>query len=65
MIPSSELDEVSLKAYMDKSGVQAATVERATRFFNQCLSVRYGGIPGGFNREEMLRECRELTSLLE
>ncbi len=64
MIPSSELDEASLKKYMVKAEINEASTDRAVEFFNQCLTVRYGGIPGGYSRAEMLRECRELTQLL-
>jgi hypothetical protein len=64
MIPSSELDEANLKKYMAKAGINEAWIDRAVVFFNQCLTVRYGGIPGGYSRAEMLRECRELTQLL-
>lgn len=64
MIPSSELDEANLRKYMAKAGVNEPAIDRAIVFFNQCLTVRYGGIPGGYSREEMLRECSELTSLL-
>ncbi len=64
MIPSSELDETNLRKYMSKSGVNEPLADRAVVFFNQCLTVRYGGIPGGYSRAEMLRECRELAQLL-
>lgn len=64
MIPSSELDETSMRKYMVKAGVNETLTDRAIGFFNQCLTFRYGGIPGGYSREEMLRECRELTDLL-
>ncbi|HSF88666.1 MAG TPA: BatD family protein [Saprospiraceae bacterium] len=64
MIPSSELDEANLKKYMTRADVSESLTDRAVVFFNQCLTVRYGGIPGGYSREEMLRECRALTQLL-
>jgi len=64
IIPSSELDEANLRKYMTKADVSEPLTDRAVVFFNQCLTVRYGGIPGGYSREEMLRECREITHLL-
>ena len=64
IIPSSELDEANLKKYITRADVSEPLTDRAVVFFNQCLTVRYGGIPGGYSREEMLRECRELTQLL-
>ena len=64
IIPSSELDEANLKKYMTKAGIDEPLTDRAVVFFNQCLTVRYGGIPGGYSRAEMLQECRELTHLL-
>jgi hypothetical protein len=65
MIPSSELDEARLPLYLERSGVPGETAERTLHFFRQCLAVRYGGIPGGYSREEMLKECRDMIGLLE
>jgi hypothetical protein len=64
-IPSSELDEAGLSAYLNKVGISEAIAVRAKTFFTQCLTVRYGGIPGGFTREEMIKECREIIGLLQ
>ncbi len=64
-IPSSELDEARLPVYLARGGVADPVTERALHFFKQCLAVRYGGIPGGYSREEMLKECRDLIGLLE
>jgi hypothetical protein len=63
-IPSSELDEANLKKYLAKAGIAEELSSRTISFFNQCLTVRYGGIPGGYSRPEMLRQCRELIGLL-
>ena len=63
-IPASELDEAGLKSHLEKAGLEQATLHRTLQLFTQSLSVRYGGIPGGYSREEMLRECRQLTGLL-
>lgn len=64
MIPSADLDEANLRLYLSKASVPVDIVDRTVTFFNQCLTVRYGGIPGGYSREEMLKQCRELTDLL-
>lgn len=64
MIPASELDETSVGNYLRKTGIPEDIIQKAVRFFNQCLEVRYGGIPGGYTREEMLLQCRELTDRL-
>ena len=64
-IPASELDESRLPGYLEKAGVVDEAVQRATRFFAACLTVRYGGIPGGYSQAEMLSESREVIGLLE
>ncbi len=64
MIPSSELDEESLKQYLAKAGIADELALHTVDFFKQCLTVRYGGIPGEYSREEMLHQCRELTGRL-
>ena len=64
-IPPSELDESRLPVYLERAGVSDVTAQRAVRFFRSCLTVRYGGIPGGLTPPEMLRECREIIGLLE
>jgi hypothetical protein len=64
-IPPSELDESRLPVYLEKAGVSDIVAQRAIRFFSSCLSMRYGGTPGGFSPSEMLNECREIIGLLE
>ncbi len=63
-IPSSELDEAGLVRYLTESKIDASLADRTKTFFGQCLSVRYGGTPGGFSRSEMMRVSRELISAL-
>jgi hypothetical protein len=57
MIPASELDAVNLEKYMRKANIREEHISQAIIFFNQCMEVRYGGIPGGYSREEMIRRC--------
>jgi hypothetical protein len=64
MIPASELDEVNLVKYLGKAHVPQEIAQQGVAFFNQCLEVRYGGIPGGYSREEMLLKSRELIRQL-
>ena len=64
-IPPSELDESRLPLYLEKAGVSDIAAQRAIRFFKSCLTVRYGGVPGGLTPPEMLQECREIIGLLE
>lgn len=64
-IPPSELDESRLPFYFERAGVSDAVAQRAVRFFKSCLTVRYGGTPGGLTPPEMLRECREIIGLME
>ncbi len=63
-IPSSELDEAGVSAALNAQVADKTTAERANTFFTQCLSVRYGGIPGGFTPEQMLKECRDIIGSL-
>lgn len=63
-IPSSDLDQDKLRFYLDKNNVPGEVKASVIQFFEQCLSVRYGGIPGGKSREEMLAEVRKFTELL-
>ncbi len=64
-IPSSELDESGLAAYLSKSGVNDKIAQQTKTFFGQCLNVRYGGTPGGLSKSAMLSTCREIISSLE
>ena len=63
-IPSSALDEAGVSAALNALVADKIIVERANTFFTQCLTVRYGGIPGGFTPEQMLKECRDIIDLL-
>ncbi|MBK9984777.1 MAG: protein BatD [Saprospiraceae bacterium] len=63
-IPPSELDQGKLQFYLDKSGVADLVKTRVSVFFEQCLSVRYGAIPGGKSREQMLMEIRSFVDVL-
>ena len=64
MIPPSELDESNLVKYLGKAQVPEVLTRDSVEFFTQCIEVRYGGIPGGYSKEEMLRKCRELVTRL-
>ena len=64
-IPPANLDLDKLPFYLDRRNIAGETKERITRFFDQCLSVRYGGIPGGRTKEEMLAEIRTIIDLLD
>ena len=63
-IPFSELDLGKLQFYLDKGVVSDSLKANVTRFFEQCLSVRYGAIPGGKSRDEMLAEIRNFVDML-
>ncbi len=63
-IPPSELDESNLSGYLGRAGLTVENTQKASLFFHQCLTVRYGGTPGGFTREEMLQRCREIVGQL-
>lgn len=63
-IPSSELDETGVSAVLNAQVADKTAAEKAKIFFTQCLSVRYGAIPGGFTPEEMLKQCRDIIGSL-
>ncbi len=63
-IPPADLDKEKLEGYLEKASIADTTVQRAVRFFEQCLSVRYGGIPGGYSRDEMISETKQIIDLL-
>ncbi|HEY3430783.1 MAG TPA: BatD family protein [Cyclobacteriaceae bacterium] len=64
MIPPSELDESNLAKYLAKAKVPEDLTRDTVEFFTQCIEVRYGGIPGGYSKEEMLQKCHDLVSRL-
>jgi hypothetical protein len=64
-IPPADLDRGKISFYLEKRNVAGSVREKVILFFDQCLSVRYGGIPGGYTKEEMLAEIRTIISLME
>ncbi len=64
-IPPADLDATKLSAYLAQANIAVSLKDNALAFFDQCLSVRYGGIPGGYSREEMLRQCRTMIQELD
>lgn len=63
-IPPSDLDQGKLQFYLDKNGVPDSVKTSVSKFFEQCLSVRYGAIPGGKSRDQMLAEIRNFIDVL-
>jgi hypothetical protein len=64
-IPASSLDSGTLDAYFKKNQVPSIVAEKALAFFEECLTVRYGGIPGGHTREEMILRCKSTIDELD
>ncbi len=64
-ISPSDLDFSKIQSIFKSSNINTDVSDRALTFFNQCLSVRYGGIAGGFSREEMITECRHTIDALD
>ena len=64
-IPPADLDRGKISFYLEKRNVAESVREKVILFFDQCLSVRYGRIPGGYTKEEMLAEIRSIISLME
>lgn len=63
-IPPADLDKDKLVAYLTKANIPPDTIMDAATFFDQCLSVRYGGRPGGFTKEQMIVHVREMIDHL-
>ncbi|MEP6794201.1 MAG: BatD family protein [Saprospiraceae bacterium] len=63
-IPPSDLDQGKLQFYLDKSAVTDSVKSAVSKFFDQCLSVRYGAIPGGKSRDQMQAEIRDFIAVL-
>jgi hypothetical protein len=63
-IPPADLDAEHVAATLSKAGIPDDIRDKAVAFFTQCLIVRYGGVPGGFTREEMTAEIRQMIDLL-
>ncbi|MEP6648075.1 MAG: BatD family protein, partial [Saprospiraceae bacterium] len=58
-IPAADLDLQKLNFYLDRSIESAPVKEKLAKFFEQCLAVRYGAIPGNMSRDEMLAQIRD------
>ncbi len=63
-IPLSDLDQSKLLSILTHSGLSELTIKHAVTFYEQCLTVRYGGIPGGMTKEKMIEEIRALIDKL-
>lgn len=61
----ADLDSDKIMSRLVKAGIPNDLIEKAINFFNLCLSVRYGGRPGGYSREEMIHECKEVIDVLD
>jgi hypothetical protein len=64
-IPPAELDEENIRKYLIQSKVPETIRERALVFFNECLSLRYGGLPYGSSREVLINTCRNIIDELD
>lgn len=65
IIPPADLNRDMLHEYLEQAGIAPLAINKAIRFFEQCQVVRYGGIPGGFTRDEMISTCQEIIDQLE
>jgi hypothetical protein len=61
-ISPADLDETRLTGYLVKEKIPDDLAERIAVFFRQSLVVRYGGIPSGFSRPDMLATCRSILT---
>ncbi len=63
-IPPADLDVAFLTQTLTNANFSEIIISQAVTFFEQCLSVRYGGIPGGFTKEKMVEEIRDIIDSL-
>lgn len=61
----ADLDSDKILSRLKQEGVPENFTERAIRFYHACLSVRYGGLPGGFSAEDMISECKAVIDELD
>lgn len=61
----ADLDADKIQARFEEEGIPENISGRAIRFYHSCLSVRYGGLPGGFSAKNMISECKEVIDQLD
>ena len=64
-IPPADLDLDKIDPYLTQYNVPSDVKMHAIDFFQQCLSLRYGGIPSGSSREELIERCRTIIDELD
>lgn len=64
-IPPADLDLDKLDSYFSQYNIPPEVRTQAIDFFHQCLSLRYGGIPSGSSREELIERCRVIIDELD
>ena len=53
-IPPADLDESRITSYVRKEGIDDSLLQEILALFHESLVVRYGGLPVGFSRTEMV-----------
>ncbi|HUR29984.1 MAG TPA: BatD family protein, partial [Saprospiraceae bacterium] len=61
----ADLDADKIITHFKSTGMPDDVSKKALNFFNSCLSIRYGGVPVGFSRDEMIRECYSIIDELD
>lgn len=61
-IPPADLDVSRLPYYLSQGGLSPEDTAKAVTLFDQSLVVRYGGIPAGYTREELIRAIRDIIA---
>ena len=64
-IPYADLDTESVRHQFENSNIPFDESEQAIAFYDECLTVRYGGVPAGYTQEEIIAQCRKIIGLLE
>lgn len=64
-IQPADLDAEKINQHFMKSGVTESISRQALQFYNECLSLRYGGAFAGYTREQLIHKCREIVDQLD
>ena len=64
-IPPGELDEENFRKHLVKNDVPDEVMQKAILFFNECLTLRYGGLPYGSSRVDLISTCRNIIDELD
>lgn len=64
-IQPADLDAEKINQHFLRSGISDSVSQQAVQFYNECLSLRYGGVFAGYTREQLIHKCREIVDQLD